>query len=333
AAICKAPLVYEPGTKTVYSDVDYMLLCFIVEQVVGKGLDEFLKETFWDPMGLTHMTYNPLENGFTKEQTAATELQGNPRGEDQHGQRISFRNVRTDTVWGEVHDEKAYYAMGGVSGHAGLFSNAEDLARLAQTMLNPTGYGTHRLFGANVNEYFVSRKDSSATWGQGWWRQGDCGRPWYFGVQASRGTIGHQGWTGTLPVVAPEEDLVVVVLPNKKNSPVIDNTVDANDFYSDNMVLGALGGVVGMVYDALRSSGDAMDSTVLQMAHDRIRLMMSHEDKYDEGVHMNDAFALVDLAVTRTEERKSEVTRANAALALKNLKDFVAIYIVRQENK
>ena len=331
--VLASPLTYQPGTKTVYSDVDYMLLCFIVEQVVGKGLDEFLKETFWDPMGLTHMTYNPLENGFTKEQTAATELQGNTRGEDQHGQRISFRNVRTDTVWGEVHDEKAYYAMEGVSGHAGLFSNAEDLAKLASVMLTG-GYGGHRFFSPNTIDEFIKPKSMDyPTWGLGWYRQAELGRTSYFSTQASNAAIGHQGWTGTLTVVDPEEDLVVVVLTNKKNSPVIDNTVDANDFYSDNMVLGALGGVVGMVYDALRSSGDAMDSTVLQMAHDRIRLMMSHEDKYDEGVHMNDAFALVDLAVTRAEERKSEVTRANAALALKNLKDFVAIYIVRQENK
>ncbi len=331
--VLASPLTYRPGSKTVYSDVDYMLLCFIIEKVTGKGLDVFLKETFWDPMGLTHMTYNPLDNGFTKEDCAATELQGNTRGEAAHGQKILFKNVRTDTCWGEVHDEKAYYAMGGVSGHAGLFSNAEDLAKLASVMLTG-GYGGNQFFSKNIMDEFTKPKSLGApTWGLGWWRQAELGRKSYFSLQSSNSTIGHQGWAGTLTVIDPENDLVVVLLTNKKNSPVIDNTVDANDFYSDNMVLGALGGVVGMVYESLRSSVDAMDAVALQMAHDRIRLMMSHKDKYDEGVHMNDAFALVDLVVTIAEQRKSEVTKENAALALKNLNDFVNIYIAKQANK
>ena len=77
--VLASPLTYEPGTQTKYSDVDYMLLCFIIEKVAGKGLDQFLKETFWTPMGLKHITYNPLENGFAKDDCAATELQGNTR--------------------------------------------------------------------------------------------------------------------------------------------------------------------------------------------------------------------------------------------------------------
>ena len=247
--VLASPLTYQPGSKTVYSDVDYMLLCFIVEQVTGKRLDAFLKETFWDPMGLTHVTYNPLQNGFQKEDCAATELQGNTRDG-----AISFQNVRTDTVWGEVHDEKAYYAMGGISGHAGLFSNAEDLARLASVMLTG-GYGGHQFFSKNTIDEFTKAKSLSyPTWGLGWWRQGEIGRVNYFTTHASGNTIGHQGWTGTLTVIDPENDLVVVLLTNKKNSPVIDNTVDTNDFYSDNMVLGALGSVVGYVYESFTST-------------------------------------------------------------------------------
>ena len=331
--VLASPLTYEPGSRTVYSDVDYMLLCFIIEQVTGTRLDQFLKETFWDPMGLEHMTYNPLENGFTKEDCAATELQGNTRGEAVHGEKIHFENVRTDTCWGEVHDEKAYYAMEGISGHAGLFSNAEDLAKLASVMLTG-GYGEHKFFDKNVIDEFIKPKSTAyPTWGLGWWRQAELGRTSYFSVQSSNSTIGHQGWTGTLTVIDPEEDLVVVLLTNKKNSPVIDNSIDPNDFYSDNMVAGALGGVVGMVYDALRSSPDALDAVALQMANDRIRLMMSHKDAYDEGVHMNDAFALVDLMVTRAEKAGSEQVRDYAGLALKNANDFVNIYVAKQENK
>ena len=326
--VLASPLTYEPGTKTVYSDVDYMLLCFIIEQVTGMGLDQFLKETFWDPMGLTHITYNPLQNGFEKDDCAATELNGNTRDGV-----ISFKNVRTDTVQGEVHDEKAYYAMGGVSGHAGLFSNAEDLAKLASVMLTG-GYGGNQFFSKNIMDEFTKPKSLDyPTWGLGWWRQAELGRSSYFSLQSSNSTIGHQGWTGTLTVIDPENDLVVVLLTNKKNSPVIDPNVAANDFYSDNMVLGGLGSVVGLVYDSMRSSVDAVDAVALQMANDRIRLMMSHKGEYDEAPHMNDAFALVDLLVTIAEQRKSDVTKANAQLALKNLNDFVAIYIAKEDNK
>ena len=325
--VLASPLTYEPGTKTVYSDVDYMLLCFIIEKVTGKGLDVFLKETFWDPMGLTHITYNPLQHGFDKNDCAATELNGNTRDGV-----IDFLNVRKDTVQGEVHDEKAYYAMGGVSGHAGLFSNAEDLAKLASVMLTG-GYGGNQFFSKNIMDEFTKPKSLDyPTWGLGWWRQAELGRTSYFSVQSSNSTIGHQGWTGTLTVIDPENDLVVVLLTNKKNSPVIDPNVAANDFYSDNLVLGSLGAVVGLVYDAMRSSVDAVDAVALQMANDRIRLMMDHEGEYDEAPHMNDAYALVDLVVTIAEQRKSDVTKANAQLALKNINDFVEIYVAKEEN-
>ncbi|MDY4661532.1 penicillin binding protein PBP4B [Pseudoflavonifractor capillosus] len=325
--VLASPLTYEPGTKTVYSDVDYMLLCFIIEKVTGKGLDVFLKETFWDPMGLTHITYNPLQNGFEKNDCAATELNGNTRDGV-----IRFKNVRTETVQGEVHDEKAYYAMGGVSGHAGLFSNAEDLAKLASVMLTG-GYGGNQFFSKNIMDEFTKPKSLNyPTWGLGWWRQAELGRSSYFSIQSSNSTIGHQGWTGTLTVIDPENDLVVVLLTNKKNSPVIDPNVAANDFYSDNMVLGGLGSVVGLVYDSMRSSVDAVDAVALQMANDRIRLMMSHKNAYDEAPHMNDAYALVDLVVAIAEQRKSDVTKANAQLALKNINDFVEIYVAKEEN-
>ena len=96
------------------------------------------------------------------------------------------------------------------------------------------GYGGHQFFSKNTIDEFTKAKSLSyPTWGLGWWRQGEIGRVNYFTTHASGNTIGHQGWTGTLTVIDPENDLVVVLLTNKKNSPVIDNTVDTNDFYSD----------------------------------------------------------------------------------------------------
>ncbi|MCR5404968.1 MAG: penicillin binding protein PBP4B [Butyrivibrio sp.] len=223
--ICKTPLDYEPGTKTVYSDVDYMILGLVVERITGDDLDHWLKKTFYEPMGLTHITYNPLQNGFDKDDCAATELNGNTRDG-----LLDFKGYRTGTIQGEVHDEKAFYCMGGVSGHAGLFSNATDLAKLANVMLSG-GYGENRFFSHNAIDLFTAPKAiDAANWGLGWWRQGDGQRVWYFGTQAGSGTFGHQGWTGTLAMIDPDRQLVVVYLTNKINTRITDKQADANKF-------------------------------------------------------------------------------------------------------
>ena len=121
--LMKTPLMYEPGTNRIYSDIDYMLLCFIVEKVAGMRLDEYLRKNFTQPLGLSRISYNPLANGYAKDDCAATELHGNTFDGE-----ISFPRIRTYTLQGEVHDGKAWYSMEGVSGHAGLFSSASDLA-------------------------------------------------------------------------------------------------------------------------------------------------------------------------------------------------------------
>ena len=163
--ICKTPLDYEPGTKTVYSDVDYMILGLVVEQITGEDLDTWLKKNIYGPMGLTHVTFNPLKHGFSPEDCAATELNGNTRDG-----LLDFDGYRTYTLQGEVHDEKAWYSMAGVSGHAGLFSNATDLAKLASVMLSG-GYGNNGFFSRNVMDIFTAPKsENAANWGLGWWR-------------------------------------------------------------------------------------------------------------------------------------------------------------------
>lgn len=223
--ICKTPLDYQPGTQTVYSDVDYMILGLVVEKITGEDLDHYLKKTFYEPMGLTHITYNPLQNGFTKDDCTATELNGNTRDG-----LLDFEGFRTTTIQGEVHDEKAFYSMAGVSGHAGLFSNATDLAKLATVMLSG-GYGDLKFFSPNVIDLFTAPKsESAANWGLGWWRQGDYQRVWYFGTQAGPGTFGHQGWTGTLVMIDPDRQLVIAYLTNKINSPVTDIKENPNKF-------------------------------------------------------------------------------------------------------
>ena len=271
AAICRTPLMYEPGTKTMYSDVDYMLLGIVIEQVTGTDLDTYLKETFLQPMGLTHITYNPLDNGFSAEDCAATELNGNTRDG-----AVSFPGVRTETVQGTVHDEKAYYSMGGISGHAGLFGNAADLAKLASVMLTG-GYGGNRYFSRNVMDTFMApKKEDAANWGLGWWREGDFQRSWYFGTQSPSDTIGHQGWTGTLIMIDPGRDLVIAYLTNKINTPVTDKVKDPNKFDGNWYTASSLGFVaqiLGVGMDSGRDVSAQLRSLLFSMTEDALKLI------------------------------------------------------------
>ena len=222
--ICRTPLMYEPGTQTIYSDVDYMILCYCVEKITGMSMHDFLSETFWKPMGLEHITYNPLEHGFEKAACAATELMGHTRDGALH-----YTGIRTDTIQGTVHDPNAYYAMAGISGHAGLFASASDLAKLASVMLTG-GYGEHRFFSQNVIDMFTAPKSEDVPYyGLGWWRQADHDFDRYFGSLASPDTFGHQGFTGTVTMIDPEQNLVIVLLTNRIHSKILegDETLSA----------------------------------------------------------------------------------------------------------
>ena len=262
--ICKTPLDYEPGTKTVYSDLDYMILGLVVERVTGKDLNTWLKETFWDPMGLSHVTYNPLQNGFVPEDCAATELCGNTRDG-----LLDYEGYRTYTLQGEAHDEKAYYSMQGISGHAGLFASATDLAKLASLMLTG-GYGEHKFFSKNVMDVFTTPKsEDAANWGLGWWRQGDEQRVWYFGTQAQSNVIGHQGWTGTLFMIDPDRDLIIVYLTNKINSRVTDVKKNADKFDGGWYTAATLGFVPQILSVGMDADGD-VSLQLLDLAADMV---------------------------------------------------------------
>lgn len=259
--IIETPLEYSPGSNTVYSDVDYMLLGLLIEEITGQPLDEYLQETFYGPLGLTHTTFNPLDHGFQKEYIAATELHGNTRDGV-----IEFDNIRTERVHGEVHDEKAYYTMDGVSGHAGLFSNAFDLAVLTQLMINGGGYGDQEFFSADVIDQFTKPKDSNSSYGLGWRRQGPDTYGWAFSPLVSRSTVGHTGWTGTLTVIDMENDFSLILLTNAKNSPVIDKEANPNDFVGNHFLTSGYGLIASLATEAIYTEG--VDPTLIQQAND-----------------------------------------------------------------
>ena len=286
--IFKTPLIYEPRTKTMYSDIDYMLLGMVVEKITEKDLNTFLSDTFWKPMGLTHITYNPLKNGFSKEDCAATELNGNTRDG-----LVDFPNVRTETIQGEVHDEEAYYMMEGISGHAGLFANATDLAKFASVMLTG-GYGNNRFFSKNTRDLFIApQAKGNINYGIGWWREADDNRVWYFGTQSPESTVGHQGWTGTITMIDFDNNMVVVYLTNSINTPIVDNSsIDtANDFAGRYYTSSTLGFVPQIIYTGLNTNEDdlkgAFDSLIKDMANEKLKFIKNKEEKNGKEFEAN----------------------------------------------
>lgn len=245
--IKKTPLEYKPGTKHIYSDVDYMILGFIIESVTAIPLDLYVENNIYKPLGLKHTVFNPLIKGFPQQQIAATELNGNTRDGV-----ISFPNIRTSTIWGQVHDEKAWYSMGGVSGHAGLFSNTSDMAVLMQVMLNGGGYGNVKLFDKATVREFTRSSSEDSTFGLGWRVNGNASMTPTFGVLASSETYGHTGWTGTLTSIDPVNHMAIVILGNRPHSPVADPKVNPNVFVSGLLPAATYGWIVDQIYGALR---------------------------------------------------------------------------------
>ncbi|MFJ5717834.1 penicillin binding protein PBP4B [Neobacillus sp. NPDC093127] len=258
--ICKTPLQYTPRTTYAYSDVDFMILGLLVEQITGMPLDEYVEKHIYNKMGLTHSVFNPLTKGFSKSQIAATELNGNTRdgfinfGKMEDNSPV---NIRKYTLQGEVHDEKAWYAMAGVAGHAGLFSTAGDMGVLTQLMLNGGIYNGTQFFTKEVADEFTTPYDpdpnkvDSSTTGLGWRvHSKSAAAYYYFNWGPSRSTYGHQGWTGTLTIIDPVYNMSITILTNLRHSPVVS---PPNGFAGSNFPIANLVPISALVYDSLVS--------------------------------------------------------------------------------
>ena len=189
------PLIREPGTQIQYSDLGLILLGEIIERLTGQSLDAFAKESIFSVLGMDRSMFNPPRR--LREDIAPTEMDS---------------DYRKRMVWGEVHDENAW-AMGGVSGHAGLFSTAPDIAVFAQMILNGGIYGHDRLLSRAVVHQFTTRVtigDSARTLG---WdvpsEPSSSGR--YFSAKS----FGHTGFTGTSLWIDPQRKLFVILLTNR----------------------------------------------------------------------------------------------------------------------
>ncbi|MCK8128990.1 penicillin binding protein PBP4B [Pseudoalteromonas sp. 2CM39R] len=244
--LTSVPLASEPSAQHVYSDIDYMILGVLIERISGQPLDEYLEQHIYAPLKLNNTLFNPLKKGFKRQQFAATELSGNTRDG-----RIHFDNIRTNVLQGQVHDERAFYSLDGVAGHAGLFSNAPDLAVLCQVLLNKGGYGDKQIFNASSLAQFLTPQSTDETYGLGFRLAGNNqARRWHFGPYASPQAYGHTGWTGTVTVIDPAYDLAIVLLTNARHSP-IKGSEKRYQFVGKNFETAQYGSIVSLIYEAL----------------------------------------------------------------------------------
>jgi N-acetyl-anhydromuramyl-L-alanine amidase AmpD/CubicO group peptidase (beta-lactamase class C family) len=245
--LTRVPFDVGRQTKAVYSDTDYMLLGLLIERVSHNSLDRYVEQEIYHPLNLHNTLFNPLRKGFTPTQFAATEIYGTTRGGT-----VDFDNVRTYVLQGEVHDEKAYHSLDGVAGHAGLFSTVDDLAVLAQTLLNGGGYGQHKLFERAVLEKFVKPEEGDSSFGLGWRRADHGQQKWHFGPYASPYAYGHTGWTGTVTVIDPAYDLAIILLTNARHSEIVEQEEGKGPEFSGKLYeTGKYGSIVSLIYEAI----------------------------------------------------------------------------------
>jgi CubicO group peptidase (beta-lactamase class C family) len=211
AAIAALEPASPTGTETVYSDIGLMALGFVIEEIAGRGLDEELAAGVFGPLGMEDTGFRPDRSRLAR--IAPTEMDTVFR----------HRHVR-----GEVHDENAF-ALGGVAGHAGLFSTADDLARFARWMLraaradsvtSPAADGAAGAAGPpglprpETVRAFTRRADPGSSRALGWDTPAGLSSSGRFTTPSA---FGHTGFTGTSIWIDPELDIFVVLLTNRVN--------------------------------------------------------------------------------------------------------------------
>ena len=199
----RSALVHEPGAAAVYGDLDFIVLGAVVEAVGRQPLDEFCRERIFAPLEMDHTFFVPLESGSaplaepTKRKIAATE-------------NCPWRGR---ILWGEVHDPNAS-VMGGVAGHAGLFSTVDDVMKFAQTVID-VWHGRSDALPRETLRAFLTRQNlpESSDWALGWDTptHGASSSGSHFSAES----VGHLGFTGTSLWIDLASEAAVVLLTNR----------------------------------------------------------------------------------------------------------------------
>ena len=220
AIVFATPLDTVPGARMVYSDLGAILLGKVVERVSGEPLDRYLSRQVFGPLGMTSTMYRP--DASLRDRIAPTE----------------FDPWRQRHVRGEVHDENAFM-LGGVSGHAGLFSTAADLARFARMMLAGGTLDGARVLRASTIAQFTSVQDPGLSHRALGWEtpsgQNSAGH------RMSARAFGHTGFTGTSMWMDPEAGVFVILLTNRVNPSRQNTRIGQVRVALANAVMAALG--------------------------------------------------------------------------------------------
>ncbi|NUN69716.1 MAG: serine hydrolase [Bacteroidetes bacterium] len=196
-SIFTAPLIYRTGDSTIYSDLGLITAGKVIERVTGTTLDRYVDSVFFRPLGMKNTMYNPPASLMKR--IVPTEI-------DSVWKR-TYQPVR-----GRVHDENAA-TLGGVSGHAGLFSTASDLARILQMELNGGQYNGRRYLDSATIARFIAQQDPRSSRAIGWDTR-SSGRS-FSGRFTSPRTFLHTGFTGTSVVADPDKNTIVIFLTNR----------------------------------------------------------------------------------------------------------------------
>jgi CubicO group peptidase (beta-lactamase class C family) len=187
----------------VYGDLDFIVLGAVVEAISGQRLDEFAQERIFGPLEMENTFFIPLE-------PEATPLDGKLKRHIAATENCPWRDR---VLWGEVHDPNAA-SMGGVAGHAGLFSTVDDVMKFGQTIID-VWHGRSDKLPQETLKIFVQKQDlpDSSDWALGWDTPtaGVSSAGQYF----SKNSVGHLGFTGTSLWIDLERETVITLLTNR----------------------------------------------------------------------------------------------------------------------
>lgn len=193
----------------VYSDLGFMILHHLVERLTNQPLDVFTTKNFYEPLAMNTTGFNPLTR-IPKYQIAPTE---------------NDNLFRERLIQGTVQDQTAAM-LGGVSGHAGLFSSASDLVKLLQMNLNKGKAGDKQFLSESTVNLFTTNRSAKSQRVLGWDKLPSDGESNFVSNKVSPSSYGHSGYTGTLVWIDPEEELVFVFLSNRVNPSAANNKIN-----------------------------------------------------------------------------------------------------------
>lgn len=184
-----------------YSDLGFIMFTNLVQKLSGTSLDQYAYESFYQPMGLSEITYNPVDKKIARQRIVPTE-------QDDY--------FRYQAVHGDVHDMAAAM-LGGVSGHAGLFSTATDLAAVLQMLLNEGEYLGKQYLEPSTVRLFTAQQNTNSRRALGFDRKekSEGKKSTNIAYQASDRTFGHLGFTGIGAWVDPDNQLIYIFLSNR----------------------------------------------------------------------------------------------------------------------